>query len=81
MPQRSVLGPTMLLIYTICIFHNIFYYMILVVNDANLLKRIIKKEDCKLLQEDRDKIYQLNKKIGNRIQSNKVPQNEIWKSK
>jgi len=61
-PQGSVLAPILFLIYINDMPEGVNSYMNLFADDAKLCRRVRVEEDCKILQEDLDKIWMWSKK-------------------
>ena len=60
-PQGSVLGPIMFLIYVNDMTVGISSYMNMFADDAKIMRRVKNIEDCNKLREDIDKIYEWSK--------------------
>ena len=56
-PQGSVLGPIMFLIYINDMPMEVNSYMNMFADDAKIMRRIRNVEDCNMLQEDLSRIY------------------------
>ena len=61
-PQGSVLAPILFLIYINDMPEGVNSYMNLFADDAKLCRRVRTEEDCKVLQEDLDRIWRWSKK-------------------
>ena len=57
-PQGSVLAPLLFAVYINDMTKGVNSYMSLFVDDAKLMRKITKKEDCEALQRDLDKIWE-----------------------
>ena len=57
-PQGSVLGPIMFLVYINDMPAGVRSYMNMFADDAKIMRRVRNVEDCNVLQEDLDKIYE-----------------------
>ena len=57
-PQGSILAPVMFAVYVNDMPERIDIYINLFADDAKLLKRMQKREDCEALQQDFDKIFE-----------------------
>ena len=80
-PQGSVLAPVMFAIYINDIAEDLESYTSLFADDAKILKRVKKREDCDLLQEDLNKIYKWSKKWKMEFNARKCSVLEFGKSK
>ena len=60
-PQGSVLGPIMFLIYVNDMPVGIDSYMNMFADDTKIMRRVKNMEDCNKLQEDLDRIYEWSK--------------------
>ena len=56
-PQGSVLGPIMFVVYVNDMVEGIKSYINLFADDAKIMRKVINIEDCRKLQEDLDRIY------------------------
>ena len=61
-PQGSVLAPILFLVYINDMPEGVKSYMNLFADDAKLLRHIKDEEDCKILQEDLNKIWRWSRK-------------------
>lgn len=57
-PQGSVLAPLMFAVYINDMLEGVKSYMSLFADDAKLLRKVGKREDCEILQEDLNKIWE-----------------------
>ena len=57
-PQGSVLAPLLFAVYINDMMKGVSSYMSLFADDAKLMRKITKREDCEALQRDLDKIWE-----------------------
>ena len=60
-PQGSILGPIMFLVYINDMPEGVTGYMNMFADDAKIMRRVRNMEECNKLQEDLDKIYEWSK--------------------
>ena len=57
-PQRAVLAPMLFLIYVNDLVDGIGSYASLFADNVKIMRRIERKEDCMMLQDDLNKIFE-----------------------
>ena len=80
-PQGSVLGPIMFLLYVNDMPIGINSYMNMFADDAKIMRKVKTLEDCNKLQEDLDKIYDWSVKWQMEFNINKCHVMKMGKSK
>ena len=80
-PQGSVLGPIMFLIYVNDMPIGIDSYMNMFADDTKIMRRVKTLEDCNKLQEDLDRIYEWSKKWQMEFNASKSHVMKMGKSK
>ena len=80
-PQGSVLGPIMFLLYVNDMPIGINSYMNMFADDAKIMRKVKTLEDCNKLQEDLDKIYEWSVKWQMEFNINKCHVMKMGKSK
>ena len=80
-PQGSVLGPIMFMIYVNDMPIGVHSYMNMFADDAKVMRRIRNEEDCNRLQEDLNKIYDWSIKWQMEFNLNKSHVMRMGKSK
>jgi hypothetical protein len=61
-PQGSVLGPILFLVYVNDMFTGVESYMSMFADDAKLMRRVVTDEDCRILQEDLNRLQRWSEK-------------------
>ena len=80
-PQGSVLGPIMFLIYVNDMTAGLRSYMNMFADDAKIMRRVKNMEDCDKLQEDIDRIFEWSKDWQMEFNINKCHIMRMGKSK
>ena len=77
-PQGSVLGPILFLIYVSDISDDVSSNVILFADDTKLYSRVERQEDCHTLQEDINKLVNWSEKWLMRVQHRKMQSSTLW---
>ena len=80
-PQGSVLGPIMFLVYINDMPTGVDSYMNMFADDAKIMRKVRNLEDCNKLQEDLDKIYEWGKQWQMEFNISKCHVMKMGKSK
>lgn len=80
-PQGSVLGPLMFVIYVNDMVEGIDSYVSLFADDAKIMRRIENIESCEQLQQDLDRIYEWSRDWEMEFNARKCHVMEMGKSK
>ena len=80
-PQGSVLAPIMFAVYINDMAEEVKSYISLFADDVKILKEVKNNDDCDLLQEDLNKIYEWSKKWKMEFNTKKCSMLEFGKSK